>query len=101
MAAGAEGAALARRLAQAWLANAHAGWQRSGAMAEKHDAMRPGQAGGGGEYAVQARPGQPRTRTCRSLSWSACRRWEVSQSPLNRSSESASAAAWAGLLVTE
>ena len=54
--AGAAGAALARRLAQAWLANARAGWQHTGAMAEKHNATCPGQAGGGGEYAVQASP---------------------------------------------
>lgn len=54
--AGTAGAALARRLAQAWLANARAGWQRTGAMAEKHNATCPGQAGGGGEYAVQASP---------------------------------------------
>lgn len=52
--AGADGAELARRLAQAWLANVRACWQRTGMMAEKHSALRPGLAGGGGEYAVQA-----------------------------------------------
>ena len=52
--AGADGAALARRLAQAWLANVRACWQRTGMMAEKHNALRPGVAGGGGEYPVQA-----------------------------------------------
>ncbi|KAK9840623.1 hypothetical protein WJX81_004876 [Elliptochloris bilobata] len=50
---GAGGAALARRLAQAWLANVRAAWQRTGKMAEKHDATCPGKAGGGGEYPVQ------------------------------------------------
>ena len=52
--AGPEGEELARRLAQAWLANVHACWRRTGRMAEKHDAARPGRAGGGGEYEVQA-----------------------------------------------
>ena len=53
--AGADGAALGRRLAQAWLANVRTCWQRTGMMAEKHSALRPGLAGGGGEYPVQAR----------------------------------------------
>ena len=53
--AGSDGAALGRRLAQAWLANVRACWQRTGMMAEKHNALRPGLAGGGGEYPVQAR----------------------------------------------
>ena len=41
---------LAAALAQQYLQTAHAGWQQSGRMLEKFDALREGAAGGGGEY---------------------------------------------------
>ena len=69
---GADGATLGRRLAQAWLANVRACWQRTGVMAEKHNAERIGLAGGGGEYPVQASYTlTPRLVVCSARPWQA------------------------------
>ena len=47
------GAVLAEELALCWLRSNHRGWSRDGVMREKYDATRPGESGGGGEYAPQ------------------------------------------------
>ena len=44
---------LAEELALCWLRSNHRGWSRDGVMREKYDATRPGESGGGGEYAPQ------------------------------------------------
>ena len=47
------GAVLAEEVALCWLRSNHRGWSRDGVMREKYDATRPGESGGGGEYAPQ------------------------------------------------
>ena len=47
------GAVLAEEVALRWLRSNHRGWSRDGVMREKYDATRPGESGGGGEYAPQ------------------------------------------------
>lgn len=47
------GAVLAEEVALCWLRSNHRGWLRDGVMREKYDATRPGESGGGGEYAPQ------------------------------------------------
>lgn len=44
----------ARDLARRWLRSNLLGWQRTGLMFEKYDALVPGSTGGGGEYVPQA-----------------------------------------------
>ena len=44
---------LAEEVALCWLRSNHRGWSRDGVMREKYDATRPGESGGGGEYAPQ------------------------------------------------
>jgi alpha,alpha-trehalase len=51
--AAARAAALARRMAAAWLESNLQAWQRSGFMYEKYDALVAGRGGGGGEYVPQ------------------------------------------------